>query len=137
MSTSPKDPTASKQVDAIIKKAKDWQGKKLKQLRALIRKADPALVEEVKWKMPSKPEGVAVWSYEGIVCHADLLKNAVRLTFHKGAQMKDPKNLFNTRLESKTVRAIDFFEDNSVNEPALTTLIHEAVKLNMSKARKR
>jgi hypothetical protein len=84
MSTSPKDPTASKQIDAIIKKAKDWQGKKLKQLRALIRKADPALVEEVKWKMPSKPEGVAVWSHEGIICHADLLKNAVRLTFHKG-----------------------------------------------------
>ena len=137
MRTSPKNPSASKQIDNIVKKAKDWQGKKLKQLRALIRKADPALVEEVKWKMPSKPEGVAVWSHEGIICHADLLKNAVRLTFHKGAQMKDPKKLFNTRLDCKTVRAIDFYEDNSVNDAALRALIREAVKLNMSKARKR
>ena len=137
MRTSPKNPSASKQIDNIVKKAKDWQGKKLKQLRALIRRADPALVEEVKWKMPSKPEGVAVWSHEGIICHSDLLKNAVRLTFHKGAQMKDPKKLFNTRLDSKTVRAIDFYEDNSVNDAALRALIREAVKLNMSKARKR
>jgi hypothetical protein len=133
--SSPKDPSASKQIDRIAKKAKDWQGKKLKQLRALIRKADPALIEEVKWKMPSKPEGVAVWSHEGIVCHADLLKNAVRLTFHKGAQLKDPKKIFNTRMDSKTVRAIDFFEDSKVNDAGLTAIIRKAVKLNEAKAR--
>lgn len=135
MGTSLEDKSASKQIDAIIKKAKDWQGKKLKQLRALIRKANPALVEEVKWKMPSKPEGVAVWSHEGIVCHADLLKNAVRLTFHKGAQIKDPKKIFNTRLDSKTVRAIDFFENSKINEAGLTAIIREAVKLNKAKLR--
>jgi hypothetical protein len=81
----------------------------------LIKKADPDLVEEVKWKKPSKPEGVPVWSHDGILCVADTLKNAVRLTFPKGAQMKDPKNLFNTRLDSNSVRAIDFYENAPVD----------------------
>src|SRR5690349_166003 len=98
--SSSKGKTPSQEIDAIIKAAEAWKGRKLKQLRAVIKKASPALVEEVKWKMPSKPEGVAVWTHEGIICHADILKNAVRLTFHKGAQMKDPKKLFNTRLDS-------------------------------------
>jgi hypothetical protein len=89
----------------------------------------------VKWKKPSKPMGVPVWSHDGIVCIGDTLKNAVRLTFSKGAQMKDPKKLFNTRLDSKTVRAIDFYEDSNVDKAGLTALIQEAVKLNTSKAR--
>lgn len=134
---SPREKSASQQIDAIIKQQQDWRGTKLSQLRASIRKADPALLEEVKWKMPSKPMGVPVWSHDGIVCHADILKNAVRLTFHKGAQMKDPKQLFNTRLDSKTVRAIDFQEDDRVSDAALKALILEAMKLNTPKERKR
>ena len=133
---SPKEKSASQQIDAIIKEAGAWRGKKLSQLRAVIKKADPALVEEVKWKKPSKPSGVPVWSHAGIICVADTLKNAVRLTFPKGAQMKDPKHLFNTRLDSKTVRAIDFHEGDTVDESALEALILEAVKLNTQKERK-
>src|SRR5262245_37807646 len=127
---SPKAKSPSHEIDAIIKESSDWRGRKLSQLRALIRKADPAVIEEVKWKKPSKPSGVPVWSHDGIVCIADTLKNAVRLTFPKGVQMKDPKKLFNTRLDSKTVRAIDFHEGESVDEAALQALILDAVRLN-------
>ncbi len=124
------DKTASQQIDAIIKKSGDWRGKTLSHLRALIKQADPAAVEEVKWKKPSKPEGVPVWSHDGILCVADTLKNAVRLTFPKGAQVKDPKKLFNTRLDSNTVRAIDFREGETVDDEALKALILEAAELN-------
>jgi hypothetical protein len=134
---STEDKSPSQQIDAIIKEAGDWRGKKLSQLRSLIQEADPAVVEEVKWKKPSKPSGVPVWSHDGIICVADTLKNAVRLTFPKGAQMKDPNKLFNTRLDSKTVRAIDFHEGDLVDESALKALILEAVGLNTSKERKR
>jgi hypothetical protein len=134
---SPKEKSASQQIDAIIKATEGWRGKKLAQLRAVIKQADPAVVEEVKWKMPSRPEGVPVWSHAGIVCIADTLKNAVRLTFPKGAQLKDPKKIFNARLDSKTVRAIDFHEGDTVNEAALKALILAAVKLNTPKKRER
>jgi hypothetical protein len=107
----------------------------LSRLRRAINDAAPAFVEEeVKWKKPSKPEGSPVWSHDGIVCVADTLKNAVRLTFPKGAQLWDPKGLFNTRLDSKTVRAIDFHEGDAVDEKALQALILEGGKLNSSKA---
>ncbi len=129
--------TPSQEIDAIIKEPGDWRGKKLAQLRACIKKAAPAVEEQVKWKKPSKPSGVPVWSHNGIICVADTLKNAVRLTFPKGAQVKDPKKLFNTRLDSKTVRAIDFFQDASVDEPALKALVRNAVRLNTPKERKR
>ena len=102
------DKTISQQIDAIIKEPGDWRSETLSHVRALIKQADPAVVEEVKWKKPSKPMGVPVWSHDGNLCIADTLKNAVRLTFPNGAQLKDPQNLFNTRLDSKTVRAIDF-----------------------------
>jgi hypothetical protein len=134
---SPEEKSASQQIDAIIKEPGDWRGGKLSLLRALIKQADPAVVEEVKWKKPSKPSGVPVWSHDGIVCVADTLKSAVRLTFPKGAQMKDPKKLFNTRLQSNTVRAIDFHESDAVDEAALKALILEAVGLNTSKERER
>jgi hypothetical protein len=134
---SSKEKSASQEIDAIIKEPGDWRGNKLSQLRALIKKADPAVVEEVKWKKPSKPSGVPVWSHDGILCIADTLKNAVRLTFPKGAQMKDPKKLFNTRLDSKTVRAIDFHEGEPVDEAALKALILDAVRLNTAKERER
>jgi len=130
---SPTEKSASQEIDAIIKKSDDWRGKKLSQLRAVIKNADQAVVEEVKWKKPSKPEGVPVWSYNGILCLADTLKNAVRLTFPKGAQIKDAKKLFNTRLDSNTVRAMDFFEEDTVDEAALEALILEAMKLNSPK----
>ncbi len=131
------DEFASQQIDAMIQESSDWRGRKLSQLRALIKQADPDLVEEVKWKKPSKPSGVPVWSHDGILCVADTLKNAVRLTFPKGAQMKDPARLFNTRLASNTVRAIDFHEGDAVDEAALEALILEAVELNKQKGRKR
>jgi len=137
MTTSPNpssgEKSPSQQIDDIIKEPGDWRGKKLSQLRTLIKKADPAVVEEVKWKKPSKPSGVPVWSHDGIICVADTLKNAVRLTFPKGAQVKDPKKLFNTRLDSKTVRAIDFHEADTVDEAALKALILDAVGLNTLK----
>ena len=133
MNSSSQEKSISQQIDAIIKEPGDWRGEKLSQLRTLIKEADPAVVEEVKWKKPSKPSGVPVWVHDGNLCIADTLKNAVRLTFPKGVQMKDPKGLFNTRLNSKTVRAIDFFEGDTVNETALKALVLEAVKLNTSK----
>ena len=125
----------SQQIDAIIKKSGQWRGETLSQLRALILRADPAAVEEVKWKKPSNPMGVPVWSHDGMICVGEALKNAVRLTFPKGAQVRDPKRLFNTRLDSRTVRAIDFHEGDAVDEAALKVLILEAVRLNESKAR--
>ena len=104
----------------------------LARLRAVILKADPAMTEEVKWKKPSKPEGVAVWSHGGNVCIADILKHAVRLNFPKGAQVKDPKKLFNTRLDSKTLRAIDFYEGGHLDEAALKALVQEAAAANQA-----
>jgi len=136
INSAPKEKSASQQIDDIIRAQDDWRGKKLSDLRAVIRKSDPAVVEEVKWKKPSRPEGVPVWSHDGIICVADTLKNAVRLTFPKGAQVKDPKKLFNTRLDSKTVRAIDFHEGDTVNDAALKALILNAVRLNIPQERK-
>lgn len=129
------DRSASQQIDDIIKQSGDWRGSILSQLRALINEADPSVIEEVKWKKPSRPEGVPVWSHDGILCVADTLKNAVRLTFPKGAQIHDPRKLFNTRLDSKTVRAIDFHKDDALDEATFKTLILEAVGLNISKGR--
>ncbi len=138
-STNPplKAKSVSQQIDDIINEPGDWRSKKLSQLRALIKKADPEVVEEVKWKKPSRPMGVPVWSHDGILCIGEMLKNAVRLTFPKGAQIKDPKKLFNTRLESHTVRAIDLHEDDTMAEAAFKALIRDAVRLNASQVRKR
>ncbi|HVH64108.1 MAG TPA: DUF1801 domain-containing protein [Candidatus Dormibacteraeota bacterium] len=126
----------SQQIDAKIESLRDWRGKRLSQLRSLIKKADAHVVEEVKWKKPSNPTGVPVWSHDGIICIGEPLKNAVRLTFPKGASIKDPKKLFNARLDSNSVRAIDFHEDEAVDEAAVRSLILEAVRLNVSKANK-
>jgi hypothetical protein len=125
--------SVSEQIDDIIQGPGDWRGEKLSQLRAVINQADPSVVEEIKWKMPSKPSGVPVWSHAGMLCVADILKSAVRLTFPKGAQMQDPRHLFNTRLNSKTVRAIDFYQSDQLDEAALKALILEAVGLNVLK----
>jgi len=136
-SSSPQDTSASQQIDAIITMHGDWRGKTLAQLRGLIKAADPAVVEEVKWKKPSRPEGVPVWSHDGIIGVADILKSAVRLTFPKGAQLNDPHKLCNARLDSNTVRAIDFHEGDTIPEAAFTALILEAVGLNTAKGRSR
>lgn len=124
------DVSAAQQIDAIIKEPGDWRGEKLAHVRKVVKSAYPTVTEEVKWKKPSKPLGVPVWSHNGNVCIADTLKNAVRLTFTKGAQLKDPEHLFNARLDSKTVRAIDFYEDSQIDESALKQLFLEAIKLN-------
>jgi hypothetical protein len=122
--------SASQEIDAIVSQSDDWRGQMLAQLRGLVMGAGSPLVEDVKWKKPSKPEGVPVWSLDGIVCIGEMLKNAVRLTFPKGAQIKDPKRLFNARLESAKVRAIDFYEGDKLPRAALKAIVLEAVRLN-------
>jgi hypothetical protein len=122
--------SASQEIDAIIRKSDDWRGETLSLLREIVLDSGPAVVEEVKWKKPSKPEGVPVWSLDGIVCIGETLKNAVRLTSPKGAQLKDPKKLFNARLDSSSVRAVDFREGEKVPQAALKALIREAIALN-------
>lgn len=122
--------TASKEIDAIIKAAEPWKGKTMAALRAVILKANADIVEEVKWKKPSQPEGVAVWAHNGNLCHVDLLKKTVRLNFHKGVQIKDPKKLFNTRLDSSTVRAIDFGPDDKIDQAGVKALVQAAIAVN-------
>ena len=122
--------SAAQEVDAIIRNADDWRGELLSQLRRMVLAADPAIVEKVKWKKPSRPEGVPVWSLHGNVCIGEMLKNAVRLTFPKGAHLEDPTKLFNVRLDSKSVRAIDFPEGGKPPEAAVQALVREAVRLN-------
>ena len=117
--------------------AVDWREPVLAHLRAVIERTDPAAVEEMKWKKPSNPEGVPVWSHDGILCIANVLKNAVRLTFPKGARIEDPRSLFNTRLDSKTVRAVDFYKGETVDEAALRGVVRAAVRLNTADRRTR
>lgn len=127
---------AARQIDKIIKESGDWRGKTLFQLRSIIKEADTEVIEEVKWKKPSKPSGVPVWSHDGIICVADTLKNAVRLTFPKGALVKDPEKLFNARLDSNSVRAIDFYEGATIEKASLKALIVEAARVNSIRTRK-
>jgi hypothetical protein len=121
----------SEQIDARIKELDDWRGKTLSRLRALIKQADPEVVEEWKWKKASNP-GVPVWSHHGIICTGETYKSVVKLTFFKGASLKDPSGLFNSSLEGNTRRAIDFPEDAEIDEKAFVTLIRAAVSLNES-----
>lgn len=134
--TSTKEESPESQIDAIIKASSGWQGEKISFLRSLIKKADPLVVEEVKWKKPSRPSGVPVWSHNGIICVCDTLKNSIRLTFPKGAQISDPRRIFNSRLDSKTVRAIDFHDGEPVDNDAFEGIILDAVELNRLKERK-
>jgi len=121
--TSGKDEPPSQLIDARIKELDDWRGEMLSQLRALIKQADPAVVEEWKWSVP-------VWSHDGIICTGETYKNTVKLTFPKGAKMKDPKKIFNSSLEGNARRAIDFHEGDKVDKTAFKALIREAVALN-------
>ena len=117
----------SKLIDARIKELGDWRGKMLGRLRALIHDADPEVVEEWKW-------GVPVWSHDGILCTGESYKKAVKLTFAKGAAVKDPAKLFNSSLEGNTRRAIDFAEGAEIDEKAFKALIRAAVAVNKAKA---
>ncbi len=131
------DKPAAQQIDDIIKLHGGWKAKILSSVRTAIRRADPAVIEEVKWKMPTRPEGLPVWSHSGILCFAEIWKDNVKLVFSKGSRLKDPGTLFNARLKSKDVRAIELHEGDNVNEARLKALVHDAIELNTSKAHKR
>jgi hypothetical protein len=122
----------SQEIDAIIESLGDWRGEKLARIRALISRADPEVVEEVKWKKPSNPSGVAVWEHDGIITTGEPFKKWLKLTFAKGASLEDPEGLFNSNLEAKVSRAINLHEDDELDEPAFEALIREAVALNRS-----
>ena len=114
-------------------KADDWRGETLARVRTLIKEADPDVVEEVKWRKPSNAmQGVPVWEHDGIICTGETYKTVVKLTFAKGASLKDPAGLFNSSLEGNTRRAIDIHEGDTLNEKAFKTLIRAAVALNTS-----
>jgi hypothetical protein len=110
----------------------DWRGDVLRRVRKIIKEADPEVVEEWKWRKPSSP-GTAVWSHSGGICTGETYKNVVKLTFFRGAALKDPSGLFNSSLEGKVRRAIDIHEGDEINEPALKALIREAVALNLKR----
>jgi hypothetical protein len=110
----------------------DWRGEMLSRVRALIKQADPEVVEEVKWKKPSSPGGVPVWSHDGMICTGETYKDKVKLTFAKGASLDDPSGLFNSSLEGNTRRAIDIREGEAIDEDAFRELIRAAVSLNES-----
>ena len=118
----------SRLIDARIKELDDWRGKTLSHVRALIKQADPEVVEEWKWSVP-------VWSHDGRICTGEAYKSAVKLTFAKGASLKDPSGLFNSSLEGNTRRAIDIHEGDEIDEDAFKTLIRAAAALNRSSAR--
>jgi hypothetical protein len=122
---------ASRLIDARIRELGDWRGEMLSRLRALIKQADPEVVEEWKWR------GVPVWSHAGLICTGETYKAVVKMTFAKGASLKDPSGLFNSSLDGNTRRAIDFREGDTIDEKALKALIHAAVELNTSKIKKR
>jgi hypothetical protein len=119
---------APRLIDARIKELADWRGKMLKRLRALVKQADPGVVEEWKW-------GIPVWSHDGLICTGETYKSAVKMTFARGAALRDPSGLFNSSLEGNTRRAIDFHEGEDIDEEALEALVREAVALNRSKAK--
>ena len=121
----------SQLIDARVKELSDWRGETLARVRVLIKQADPEVVEEWKWVKPTNP-GIPVWSHNGGICTGETYKNAVKLTFFKGASLEDPSSLFNSSLEGNTRRAIDFHEGDKIDEGALKALIRAAVALNTS-----
>jgi hypothetical protein len=129
-SGSHEDRSPSQLIDARIEELDDWRGEMLSRLRSVVKDADPEVVEEWKWR------GVPVWSHDGIICTGETYKSVVKMTFAKGAALADPSGLFNSSLEGNTRRAIDFHEDEAIDEEALKTLIRAAVSLNESKTRR-
>ena len=127
--TTAKSESPSRLIDARIKELGDWRGKTLARVRALVKQADPEVVEEWKWK------GVPVWSHDGIICTGETYKSVVKVTFFKGASLKDPSGLFNSSLDGNARRAIDIHEGEDLDEAAFKTLIRAAAALNRSPAR--
>jgi hypothetical protein len=128
--SNPTDP-----IDHLIAKTPDWRGATFAKLRKLIHDADPDITEELKWRRPSNPMGAPVWEHNGIVCIGNVLKERVRLTLPAGASLPDPHKLFNARLESNKVRAIDIYEGDKLNETALRVLIRSGVEYNLTKVK--
>ena len=128
-SGSKQSKSPSQLIDARIKELGDWRGEMLRRLRAVVKEADPGVVEEWKWR------GVPVWSHDGLICTGETYKTVVKMTFAKGAALKDPSRLFNSSLDGNTRRAIDFHEGAKIDEKALKTLVRAAVTLNKSKAK--
>ena len=124
-----KGTSASRLIDRRLEELGDWRGKTLARIRALIKQADPEVVEEWKWR------GVPVWSHDGLICTGETYKAVVKMTFARGAALEDPSGLFNASLEGNTRRAIDLHEGEKIDEAALKALIRSAVKLNVSRAR--
>lgn len=129
-STARSPQTPSELIDQRIKELGDWRGELLSRLRALVKEADPDVVEEWKWR------GVPVWSHRGMICTGETYKTVVKMTFAQGAALKDPSHLFNSSLEGNTRRAIDFLEGEKINERALKALVRAAVALNTSRTRR-
>ncbi len=125
-----KEKSPSQLIDGRIEELGDWRGEMLSRLRTLVKEADPEVVEEWKWR------GVPTWYHDGIICTGETYKSVVKMTFAKGAALKDPSGLFNSSLEGNTRRAIDFREGDKINEKALKTLLRAAVTLNTSKAKR-
>ncbi len=130
-SATTKGESPSRLIDARIKELDDWRGEMLSHVRALIKQADPEVIEEWKWR------GVPVWSHDGIICTGETYKSIVKLTFSNGASLKDPSGLFNSSLEGNMRRAIDFFEGDKIDERALKNLVRAAVDYNQIKLKKK
>ena len=124
------DKTAGKEIEAIVKKLGDWRGQRLAQIRQLILQADPDVTEEVKWKTPSNPDGVPLWSHDGMICTGETYKKHLRIAFAKGPDLEDPKGLINS------YRAIILHEGDELDESAFIELVKQAVKLNQEKKKK-
>jgi hypothetical protein len=127
----PEGATASRLMSQRIAQLGDWRGETLRQIRALIQEADPDVVEEWKWVKPTNP-GTPVWSHEGIICTGETYKSVVKMTFARGASLRDPAGLFNSSLEGRTRRAIDIHEGDTIDTRAIKALIRAAVALNVS-----
>lgn len=126
------DKSPSEQIDDIIERYGGWKGDAIKHLRAIIRDADPNIVEEIKWKMATRPEGLPVWTHNGIVCFIETWKDNIKLIFFKGAKLSDPDKLFNARLKSSSVRAIELHEGDPIDEAGIKSLVIEAIELGIS-----
>ena len=132
--STPQNPeSASEQIDARIRELGDWRGEMLSRLRAVVKQADPEVVEEWKWSKATSP-GTPVWSHDGIICTGETYKSVVKMTFAKGASLEDPSGLFNSSLEGNVRRAIDFHEGDRIDEKALEALVRAAVALNTSRS---
>ena len=134
-SGSTESQSASELIDKRIAELGDWRGQSLSRMRKLIQEADPDIVEEVKWMKPSNPGGVPTWSHDGIICTGESYKSAVKLTFARGASLKDPAKLFNSSLDGNVRRAIDLHEGEQVDAGPFKALIRAAVALNTSGAK--